>query len=289
MKKKTKYIITLLIGVISLIIGFCLYFFIPISSSSDNISSEEIDNAANLSTMLKITVDNLDIINESDEVITKAQIGDIYEVTDLDYIDSSIKYTIIYNDEKAFITIPKSKNKASVEIYNEEKQENKEPSQKVTITTNKNTLSIPAEKEYYCESGYTLNEDKCSKTITKDAVSKETIECAGDYNETYNICHVYTTYDFSDQASKYCTENNLTNRETCCKAIEGTYNTSASDWCTKKVRKSITPQKKITYSCEKGWKLNDTKCEQTTTISSKYKYVCPNNYTLANDICLKND
>ena len=289
MKKKTKYIITILIGIVSFVVGFCLYFFIPLTSSNDNISNEEINNAVNLSTMLKITVDNLDIMNNNQEIIGQATMGEIYEVTALERENDTITYTIIYNDDIAFITIPKAKNKTSIEIYNEERQEKKEEKEKVTITTNKNTLSISAEKEYYCESGYTLDSDNCLKTVTKDAQSKETIECAGDYDAFRDQCNVYPSYSANEEATKYCTDNNLSDREVCCGAINGTYNANDSKWCTKTVHKVITPKRITTYSCEKGWTLNGTSCEQTTTIKAKYKYICPSGYTLLNDECIKNN
>lgn len=287
MKKKTKLFLTLIIGVLSFIVGFILYFVIPLSNNQDNIANEDIDNATNIITMLKINVDELDIINESQESIGKALKGEEYQVTKIDKIDDNVTYQIKYNNDVAYITINKINAKKYLEIYNE--QDKKDP-ENVTITTNKNAISIPAEKEYYCEDGYTLEEDKCIKMTTKDAKSTEKIECSsGTYNKYLNRCDINVNYSLDSKANDYCDKNGLNDKKVCCEAVNGTYASWESSWCYGVTKKTISPSKVTVYSCEEGWKLNNDKCEKMISTKAKYKYTCSASYTLDQDQCIKNN
>lgn len=168
----------------------------------------------------------------------------------------------------------------------------------------------PAKKQYYCEKGYTLNGKKCIKTesINAKATSvcpegsimdnnlcintKETISakrvcnsiegystgvyvaaaggcfygelgpsgidnytCTNYYNGKYHNGHCYSKLVQGANSYKTSCDNGFTlytpktNNTVCAKVIE----------------------KQTTFSCEKGYTLDESKCTKTTTVDAKLK------------------
>ena len=117
---------------------------------------------------------------------------------------------------------------------------------------------------YYCEEGYELKDDKCSKEL--DSVdSIVTYSCSDGFSLVNNQCIKKDT-------------KSATYTKTCNNGY-----TLKGDKCVKTTTVNATSK----YSCPNGYTLNGNKCIKNTTKVAKVNYSCSKDYTLNGNKCVK--
>ena len=120
---------------------------------------------------------------------------------------------------------------------------------------------------YYCENGYTLNDDnKCQKTI--DSVdAKITYTCKDGYTVSGDIC---VSDDIRDSKFVYKCADGFKLKDTKCEKVE-------------------SADAVVVYSCPKGYISSGNQCFTISNISAEVKYSCPDSsYNLSGTNCIKN-
>ena len=146
---------------------------------------------------------------------------------------------------------------------------------------------------YSCPGGFDYNKSKrtCTGEITetKTIVSEKFISsysCPTGYEKNGNYCTKTTTNITTDK--KEATKNPTTYY------CENSGHTLNGALCKYEVKNVLVKEAKVieSYSCEKDYTLNKTKCEKivstTDTKDVISETVCPSGYNLNNDKCTKN-
>ena len=117
---------------------------------------------------------------------------------------------------------------------------------------------------YYCEEGYELKDDKCSKEL--DSIdSIISYSCNDGFNYVNGQCVKKDTKSAS--YTKTCNSGYTLNGDKCIKTT--TVNATSK------------------YSCSNGYTLSNNKCVKTTTKTANVKYSCSKDYTLSGSVCKK--
>ncbi len=195
-----------------------------------------------------------------------------------DYLKQEEKET----EEKDTKEVPSEK---EIEIKKESETEPPKKEEKKQDTTQKETVTktttpatyepekIPATPEYYCEEGYNLNNNECTKVITKKAMEILSYEF-DDGNYYYAIFFDKTIGKELVQAA--CEEGKLT------------FTASNDGYYGCYMNYPVPANSPAQYAClEENETLNGTSCEKKESISVKKRFICPEGYTLIDAICYK--
>lgn len=168
------------------------------------------------------------------------------------------------------------------------------------------TTTIDANKNYYCSADYQMINNKCVKYEYTTA-TKEYEPCPENQFEGYHKCYyrypvIEPTYEYDCPSNSTKINNNcymLTNTFNAIKTYDGGYQCSPvaiSDWYELKgtlcyyyikVNKTLTNAK-----CPENYFYNDSSamekgCHRIDEYDQKYKYTCPNGYSLdSNNNCI---
>lgn len=177
-------------------------------------------------------------------------------------------------------------------------------------TSKKESGKETSKKEYYCQEGYKLSGTKCSKTETVNAKSNSfcptgTIENGSNCLKTSEtksmviVCKPYDKYSTGAYVSaangcfygekgpagidKYTCENHMNGKYHnghCYEILKqgsSYYTTSCDKGYAKYTPNHSNPvcakieEKAVTYSCDKGYTLSNTKCTKIITVDAKIK------------------
>ena len=182
---------------------------------------------------------------------------------------------------------------------------------------------VEDKKEYYCDKGYTLKDDKCIKTETKEAKEMQEKTCPEDFELTGEDCtkteitpahiancgggeittdakgnYYCSTYDTIRAFTEYtCPKGYKKTAENTCESSSGPtidatqeyyclpYYELNGQYCTKKITMKLEPL----YTCG-GLSISDTDtCTKTITKEVTYKtiYSCEDGYKLDGTKCIK--
>ena len=164
------------------------------------------------------------------------------------------------------------------------------------------TITIDANKNYYCSADYQIVDNKCIKYEYTNA-TKEYEPCPENYTEGYGKCVyeypvVEPTYDY------VCPANTMSKHNTCymlshtgspTKFFDGSnqcLSMGRARWY--EIRNNTcyyyldVGKTKTNPKCPENYFYNNSGCYRIDEFNQKYKYTCPNGYSLdSNNNCTK--
>lgn len=161
------------------------------------------------------------------------------------------------------------------------------------------TTVIAAKKAYFCDVGYTLNTIYCERILETTPTKEYT--CPDGMTKIGQYCQASNKVSLVDETNNYISKNKTSDifkdkteteiKEIACKKNNGTF--SESDylqnnnmWCYKYsgiITTGAIPQ----LVCPSDYALDNEQCIKLDRINAKYSYYCENNYTLKEDKCYK--
>lgn len=165
-----------------------------------------------------------------------------------------------------------------VEPTKEEKKQ--EPTQKETApitTTTPPTMNEPerisATSEYYCEEGYNLDNNECTKVITEKALEIQSYE--------FDDGNYYYAVFFDKTFEKEIVQD-------ACVAGKLTFTVSSEGYYGCYINYPVPANSPTQYAClEENETLNGAFCEKKESISVKKRFICPEGYNLIDTTCYK--